>query len=168
MMQAIRTRAGSIIVKILFALLIISFGFWGIYTRSPDFTEKSPGTVIATVGDGSIRAQDLQKSLDAAMQRLRAQTGGSITMEQVKQLGVLDGLLNQLVDRSLLDQETERLRLVVSDDVVRSTIYENPAFRGPDGRFDRMLFQQVLTMNGNPAKAFQWFGLKSSRDHTGD
>lgn len=148
MMQAIRTRAGSIIVKVLFGLLIVSFGFWGIYTRSPSFNEKSPDTVIATVGDASIRAQDLQKSLEAAMQRLRAQTGGSITTEQIKQLGVLDGLLSQLVDRSLLDQETERLRLQISDDVVRATIYENPAFRGPDGRFDRMLFQQVLTMNG--------------------
>jgi peptidyl-prolyl cis-trans isomerase D len=148
MMQAIRTRAGSIIVKVLFGLLIVSFGFWGIYTRSPDFSEKSPDAVIATVGDASIRAQDLQKSLEAAMQRLRAQAGGSISLEQVKQLGVVDGLLNQLVDRSLLDQETERLRLQVSDDVVRSTIYDNPAFRGPDGRFDRMLYQQVLTMNG--------------------
>jgi peptidyl-prolyl cis-trans isomerase D len=148
MMQAIRTRAGSIIVKVLFGLLIVSFGFWGIYTRSPDYSEKSPDTVIATVGDASIRAQDLLKSVEAAMQRLRAQAGGSISLEQIKQLGVIDGLLNQLVDRSLLDQETERLRLQVSDDVVRSTIYENPAFRGPDGRFDRMLYQQVLTMNG--------------------
>src|SRR5205823_9524344 len=34
MMQAIRGRAGSIIVKVLFGLLIISFGFWGVYTRS--------------------------------------------------------------------------------------------------------------------------------------
>lgn len=148
MMQAIRTRAGSIIVKLLFGLLILSFGFWGIYTRSPYFQSGSPDTVIATVGDASIRAEELQKSLEAAMQRLRAQTGGTITMEQVKQLGVLDGLLNQLVDRTLLDQEADRLRLSISDDVVRSTIYENPAFRGPDGRFDRMLFQQVLTMNG--------------------
>ena len=30
MMQAIRGRAGSIIVKILFGLLILSFGLWGI------------------------------------------------------------------------------------------------------------------------------------------
>src|SRR5215469_4896635 len=126
MMQAIRTRAGSIIVKVLFGLLIVSFGFWGIYTRSPFFQEKSPDTVIATVGGASIRAEELQKSLEAAMQRLRAQTGGSITMEQVKQLGVLDGLMSQLVDRNLLDQETERLRLSISDDVVRSTIYDNP------------------------------------------
>ena len=148
MMQAIRGRAGSIIVKVLFGLLIISFGFWGIYTRSPFFQEHSPDTVIATVGDGAVRAEDLQKAVEAAMQRLRAQTGGSISMEQVKQLGVLDGLLAQLVDRSLLDQETQRLQLAVSDDVVRQAIYENPAFRGPDGRFDRSLLQQVLSMNG--------------------
>ena len=31
--------------------------------------------------------------------------------------------------------------------MVRNTIYENPAFRGPDGKFDRRLFAQVLMMN---------------------
>ncbi|MBV8492822.1 MAG: SurA N-terminal domain-containing protein, partial [Alphaproteobacteria bacterium] len=51
MLQAIRTRAGSIIVKVLFGLLIISFGFWGIYTRSDYFQGHSPDTVVATVGD---------------------------------------------------------------------------------------------------------------------
>lgn len=148
MMQAIRGRAGSIIVKVLFGLLIVSFGFWGIYTRSPFYSEHSPDTVIATVGDASIRAEDLQKAMEAAMQRLRAQTGGTITLEQAKQLGVVDGILNQLIDQTLLDQETQRLRLAVSDDVVREAIYGNPAFRGPDGRFDRTLFQQILSMNG--------------------
>ena len=40
MLQAIRTRAGGIVVKVLFGLLILSFGFWGIYTRSPYFQEQ--------------------------------------------------------------------------------------------------------------------------------
>ena len=35
----------------------------------------------------------------------------------------------------------------MSDDVVRSAIFDNPAFEGPDGRFDRSLFNQVLMMN---------------------
>ena len=54
---------------------------------------------------------------------------------------------HQLIDRDLLDQEAARLRLEVSDEVIRSAIYDNPAFRGPDGRFDRGLFNQVLMMN---------------------
>ena len=147
MLQAIRTRAGSIIVKVLFGLLIISFGFWGIYTRSDYFQGHSPDTVIATVGDDSIRAEDLQRVLQPAIERLRTQLGGTLDQQQIKQLGVVDTMLGQLIDRDLLDQEAHRLRLDVSDEVIRSAIYDNPAFKGPDGRFDRNLFNQVLIMN---------------------
>ena len=147
MLQAIRTRAGSIIVKVLFGLLIISFGFWGIYTRSDYFQGHSPDTVIATVGDDSVRAEDLQRVLQPAIERLRAQLGGSLDQQQIKQLGVVDTMLGQLIDRDLLDQEAQRLQLDVSDEVIRSAIYDNPAFKGPDGRFDRNLFNQVLIMN---------------------
>ena len=139
MLQAIRTRAGSIVVKILFGLLIISFGFWGIFTRSDYYQGHSPDTVIATVGDDSIRADDLQRLLQPTLERLRAQLGGAIDQQQIKQLGVVDTLLAQLIDRDLLDQEAARLRLDVSDEVIRSAIYDNPAFRGQDGRFDRAL-----------------------------
>jgi peptidyl-prolyl cis-trans isomerase D len=147
MLQAIRTRAGSIIVKVLFGLLIISFGFWGIYTRSDYYQGHSPDTVIATVGDSSIRADDLQRVLQPTLERLRAQFGGAIDQQQIKQLGVVDTMLGQLIDRELLDQEAGRLRLDASDEVIRSAIYDNPAFKGADGRFDRSLFNQVLIMN---------------------
>ena len=117
MMQWIRGRAGSIIVKILFGLLIISFGFWGIYTRSAPPTAD---TVVATVGGESIRADALQRALPPVLERLRAQYGASIDAQQLKQLGILDRLLDQLIERSLLDQEAQRLGLeVVQVDVVR-------------------------------------------------
>ncbi len=147
MMQAIRTRAGSIIVKVLFGLLILSFGFWGIYTRSPYYQSNSPDTAIATVGAQNIRAEDLQQALQPALERLRAQFGAAIDPRQAKQLGIVDSVLNQLIDRSLIDQETASLGLDISDDEIRDVIYSNPAFRGPDGKFDRQLFTQVLTMN---------------------
>lgn len=147
MLQAIRTRAGGIIVKVLFGLLIISFGFWGIYTRSPFFQDKSPDAVVATVGEHDIRGEEVQSALTPALERLRTQFGGAIDRTQAKQLGVLDAVLEQIVDRSLLDQEVGRLHLDLSDDVVRSAITENPAFRGPDGKFSRDQFTQVLAMN---------------------
>ncbi len=148
MMQAIRGRAGSIIVKVLFVLLIISFGFWGIYTRSDYYQGNSPDTVIATVGDHSIRAESLQQALQPALERLRAQFGGTMDMAQAKQLGILDTLLGQLIDRSLLDQQTARLGLDVSDETIRAAIYDNPAFKGPDGKFDRQRYETLLRANG--------------------
>src|SRR5271163_4046743 len=104
MLQAIRTRAGGIIVKTLFVLLILSFGFWGIYTRSPFFQDKSPDAVVATVGSRDIHADQVQAALQPALERLRAQLGGTLDPAQVKQLGVLDAILGQLVDRELLGQ----------------------------------------------------------------
>lgn len=145
MMQAIRGRAGSIIVKILFGLLIISFGFWGIADYVQD--RPRPDTIVATVGDQSIRADELQRELQPTLERMRAQFGASIDAQQMKQLGLVDTLLGQLIDRLLLNQEVRRLGLEVSDDAIRSAIYDNPAFRGPDGRFDRQLFAQALVMN---------------------
>src|SRR3984957_16561877 len=102
MLQAIRTRAGGIIVKVLFGLLILSFGFWGIYTRSPFFQDKSPDAIVATVGDHDIPAEQVQTALQPALDRLRAQLGGSIDPAQAKQLGIVDAVLGQLVDREVL------------------------------------------------------------------
>jgi len=145
MMQAIRGKAGSIVIKIMFGMLIVSFALWGIYTRTEH--SSSPETVIATVGERSIRMDEVQRELQPIMERLRVQFGGSVDPQQLKHLGVVDSVLNQLIDRALLDQEAKRLGLEVSDDVIRNAIYENPAFRGADGRFDRQLFGQVLMMN---------------------
>jgi peptidyl-prolyl cis-trans isomerase D len=99
MLQAIRTRAGGIIVKVLFGLLILSFGFWGIYTRSPFFQDKSPDAAVATVGSRDIRADTLQAALQPALERLRAQLGSALDPAQIKQLGVVDAVLDQIIDR---------------------------------------------------------------------
>ena len=148
MLQAIRTRAGGIVVKVLFGLLILSFGFWGLYTRSPFFQNgQSPDAVVASVGDREIRADQLQAALRPVVERLRAQFGGALDQAQIKQLGVTDAVLEQLVNQSLLDQEAAHLRLDISDDVIRSAITSNPAFVGPDGRFNPEQFRQILTMN---------------------
>ena len=147
MLQAIRTRAGGIIVKTLFALLILSFGFWGIYTRSPFFQDKSPDAVVASVGSRDIHANEVQAALQPAIERLRAQLGGRLDPAQVKQLGVLDAVVQQIIDRELLDQEIAHLRLDLSDDVIRSAIMANPAFIGPDGKFNRDQFNQLLAAN---------------------
>jgi peptidyl-prolyl cis-trans isomerase D len=103
--------------------------------------------VVATVGDESIRAEDLQSALRPALERLSTRFGSAIDLQQAKKLGVIDEILEELIDRNLLDQEAARLRLVVSDDVIRGAITDNPSFRTPDGKFDRGLFNAVLAQN---------------------
>jgi peptidyl-prolyl cis-trans isomerase D len=144
MLQAIRSKAGSFIVKLLFGLLILTFGIWGI---GDIFRNRGTDTVVATVGDESIRADELQTALRRALDQLRTRFGSSIDLQQAKQFGLVDQTLAQLIDRSLIDQEVARLRLDVSDDVIRNVITGNPSFRGSNGQFDRSLFSAVLAAN---------------------
>jgi peptidyl-prolyl cis-trans isomerase D len=144
MLQAIRSKAGSFVVKLLFGLLILTFGVWGI---GDIFRNRGSDTVVATVGDHSIRADELQTALRRALEQLSARFGSAIDLQQAKQLGLVDQTLGQLIDRSLIDQEVARLKLDVSEDVIRSVITANPSFKGSDGQFDRGLFSAALAAN---------------------
>jgi peptidyl-prolyl cis-trans isomerase D len=144
MLQAIRSRAGSLVVKIFFGLLILTFGVWGI---GDIFRNRPTDTVIATVGDQNIRAEELQAALRPALERLSARFGSAIDLQQAKKLGIVDEVLEELIERNLADQEAARLRLDISDEVIRNAITDNPRFRTPDGRFDRTLFNTVLAQN---------------------
>lgn len=64
MLQAIRSKAGSFVVKGLFGLLILTFGIWEI---GDIFRNRPTDTVVATVGGQSIRAEDLQAALQPAL-----------------------------------------------------------------------------------------------------
>ncbi len=144
MLQAIRSKAGSAFVKGLFVLLILTFGIWGI---GDIFRNRPSDTAVAAVGGQSIDANELQTALQPALERLSTQLGTQVDLRQAKQMGVIDQVLGQLVDYSLLDQEAQRLQLDVSDNVIRDSITLDPMFRGANGTFDREAFNALLAAN---------------------
>ncbi len=144
MLQAIRSKAGSWVVKGLFGLLIVTFGIWGI---GDIFRNRAPDTAVATVGGQSVDASALQSAVQPALERLSTQTGSPVDLRQAKQMGVIDEVLRQLIDQSLVDQEAAHLQLEVSDDVIRNAITQDPMFRGQNGVFDRAAFDALLGAN---------------------
>ena len=62
-------------------------------------------------------------------------------------MGVVDEVLGQLIDQSLVDQEAARLQLDVSDDVIRDRIVADPMFKGSNGAFDHGAFNALLAAN---------------------
>jgi peptidyl-prolyl cis-trans isomerase D len=144
MLQAIRDKAGSFIVKLLFLLLILSFGVWGI---GDIFFQKNTDLTVATVGDRKVQPQEVENAVRQELERFRGLFGSSMDMEQAKALGVVDGVVQQIVGRNLLDLEARRLGLVVSDEAVRDAILNNPAFKNESGAFDRARYNIILANN---------------------
>src|SRR5215831_7354078 len=125
MLQAIRGRAASWIVKVLFVLLILSFTAWGVtdYLRS-----ASRPTIVAEIGPVRIEPAAFSQAVQQEMQRFRQTLGVNFDREQAKQFGIADRVIDQIVEQTLLELEARRLCVTISDDVVREAIRNNPSF----------------------------------------
>ncbi len=150
-LEAFRKHSGSIVVKILFGLLILSFGVWGI----GDFlSPRAQDRIVATVGDGSISAVDLERQAETEIRRMRELLGARFDREQARALGLYNAVLAQLIQESVLDQAALRAGLVVTDAALRAEIEATPTFMGALGTFDRSRFQQFLQAAGFTESAY--------------
>lgn len=144
MLQALRSQASSWIVKILFGFLILSFGLWGI--NDIFMGERDP--TVATVSGTKITYSQLNVGLSQEVAQFQPMFGGTLDREQAKQLGLIDQALDKLVDRAVFANAIDDYGLIVTDDMIRSHIQNETAFRNSLGQFDRYVFQQLLTQNG--------------------
>jgi len=144
LLQAIRGKAATWIVKILFILLIISFGAWGV----TDYIRRSTHPIaVATVGSAEIRPTELNAAVERERERLRAYFG-ALDRDQIRQLGLTDQALEQMITRLLIEQEAGRLGVTVSDAVVRQAIQSSKAFQNELGQFDRNKFAGLISRAG--------------------
>ena len=151
MLEYIRKRSGSILIKILFGLLILSFGAWGI----GDMIRGRVSVVkVATVGGIEITPEQLNQEFQRELDRLRPLFGGRLDREQARAMGLVDGVLKDMIERTLFDLAAKDLGVLIGDDLVSAEITGNPAFRNSFGKFDRFVFDQTLRNSGLGENAF--------------
>jgi peptidyl-prolyl cis-trans isomerase D len=144
MLQAIHSKANSLVVKLLMGLLMATFALWGI---GDIFRNWSADTSVAKVGGKEISADQLSSAMRDQLARLRNILGNDADIDDATKRGVAENALNGLIDSDLVDLEVQRLGLAMGDGAVRQAILDNPAFRDPSGLFDRNRYQQLLALN---------------------
>ncbi len=143
-LAVLRKHSGSFAVKILMGLLILSFAAWGV---GDVISPKSGERIVATVGDISIDAVEVERQAETDLRRMRELLGPRFDREQARAMGLYGAVLERIIREAVLDQSASRLGLLATDAEIRARIEATPAFRGPLGGFDRNRFQQVLQAN---------------------
>jgi peptidyl-prolyl cis-trans isomerase D len=93
----------------------------------------APGDVVATVNGRPITAGVYQRVYDQQITQLRS-SYSQLTDDMIKQLGLGQRLLQQLVNQEAELAEADRLKLTVSDGELRERLLRMPAFQ-QNGQF---------------------------------
>ncbi|MBL6946219.1 MAG: SurA N-terminal domain-containing protein [Rhodospirillales bacterium] len=145
MLEAIRKRSASIAIKILFALLILSFVSWGIGDL---LSGRANVQFVAEVGDVEITPQELSNAYGRDVNQMEALFRTRIDREQARAMGLLQASLSRLVGDTLYDLEANSLGVTASDSAIRTNIRNDNSFMDQSGKFSPMQFEQVLLANG--------------------
>lgn len=149
MLDFFRHRAASWGIKIILGLIIVAFAFWGT-GRIRSGREQ----VVAEVGKEAISLMEFDRAFRRALEGLERMTGRPLEAQQVKELGVAQRVLSNLVNTRLLLREARQWGLRPWPGEVRETILRSPLFER-DGRFDRDLYFAFLRQRGMTPADFE-------------
>jgi len=121
----------------------------------PDFlrgsgTDASSGDTVASVEGHAITSGEFRRIYEAQLQQYRATYGGQMSDQLLKQLGIENQILGQMVDEQASIAEADRLGIQVSDEEVRRAIFSIPAFQENGHFIGDQRYQQLLRAQRPP------------------
>ena len=134
------------------AIVVLTF----VLLYIPDFVQTTPtGTgagareVVAEINGRSVTAGDFQQRYLSQVQAYRQQFGGSMNDQLLRQLGVDQQILSQMIDEQVGLIEAEQNGITVSDDELAQQIFSIPALQ-ENGRFIGEQRYEQLLLSQNP------------------
>ena len=134
------------------ALVVLAF----VLLYIPDFLRGSVGAglndAIATVEGREITVNEFRRAYQRQMQQYRAAYGASMDERLLKQLGIDQRIVQQLIEEEAALAEANRQGITATDEEVRQRILAIPAFQ-ENGQFigyDR--YRQMLQMQDPPIR----------------
>ncbi len=154
MMAVFRRLAKSWVAKILFGVLIIAFGGYGVNSM---LHGKISDDVI-TAGSRSISAADFKSKIDSEKKQYeREQTNGQvIPMEDLVKQGIVGQMAQELATQEAFAAWLEQVGLKPSDKVVADQLRQVQAFFNPvTGAFDKDSYDRALQGAGLTEKSYE-------------
>jgi len=126
------------------------------YLRPTTTVGAAPSETIAEVEGRSLTAGDFQQRYLQQIQQYRNQFGGSINAQLLRQLGVDQQVLTQMIDEQVALIEADRHGIRVSDEELAQQIFAIPAFQ-ENGRFiGEQRYEQLLQSQNPPLTKSQF------------
>jgi len=142
MLDFIRRSASSWFIKVVFGAIVIVFVFWGVGNF-----KSSRREVAATVNGDTVHIEDYKVAYNSIIQRYRQMFQGNIPSEILDKLDIKKQALDNLINLSLIKQETKKMGILVSDKEVQEEIMKVPDFN-LNNNFNKNIYLKMLSNLG--------------------
>ncbi|MCP3953336.1 MAG: hypothetical protein GY697_14125 [Desulfobacterales bacterium] len=149
MLDLMRKKAGTWMIKFILGVIIIVFTFWGVGSWTAQKINR-----VATIDGEPIPVETYRQAYGRLMDQLRRQFGSNLSEDLLKMLNVNQQALDQVIDQKLLRKEAHRLNFDVSKPELVAAIAGYPGFQ-VDGTFNRRRYDALLTNNKMTPEAFE-------------
>ncbi|MCI5097921.1 MAG: SurA N-terminal domain-containing protein [Rhodobacteraceae bacterium] len=129
-------------VWILMGMLIVGLAGFGAVNFSGSVTS------VALVGDEEVDVDAYARELQREQRAYQAQTGQSLPMSQMRELGLDQVVLGRLIALAAIDNEVAQLGVSVGDANVQRELLNIDAFQNIQGQFDRETYRFQLEQAG--------------------
>jgi peptidyl-prolyl cis-trans isomerase D len=144
MLNTLRKHVSGWLAKFLLGILVLSFAVWGVADVFRGYGTRT----LATVGSRTITPEEYSQAYETELYRIQMQFGQRLSREQARAFGLEGQVLSRLVRDAVVDEHARGLGLGLTDRALIEAIQRDPMFKGPDGSFSRLAFEQVLRANG--------------------
>ena len=154
MLDLLRQKKQSIIIKVVFAVIVLSFigTMFLVWGKGGDGGGR-PSDFAAKVNGKKISLGEYQNAYQRIRNIYQQIYGQSIPADMEKVLGLKKVALDNLIDSALVMKAAGGMGIKVSDDDVSNAIAGMSTFQ-KDGAFSFDLYQQLLRSNRITAKDF--------------
>ena len=144
MLETMRRSVSGWTAKILLGLLVLSFAVWGIGSS----VDGGLSRTVISAGDTEVSPSEYAFAYSQAMNRVSRQLGRQLTSQEAATFGIDQGVTSQLIAGAVLDEQSRKLGLGVSDERLAQVIADDPTFRDASGNFSRSNFRSILANAG--------------------
>ncbi|MDM8542281.1 SurA N-terminal domain-containing protein [Desulfococcaceae bacterium HSG9] len=149
MLNLMRKKAGSWLIKLILGAIVVVFVFWGVGSYSEKRRMR-----VAIVNGEAISVMEYNEAYNQIMDRLRQQFGNNLNDDLLKMMNIKQQALNQIIDKRVLFSEADRLNFNVDSRELADIIRNIPAFQD-NGVFNQSLYTRVLTANRLTPESFE-------------
>lgn len=152
MMDSLRTAANSLVLKIIFGIIIVSF----ILTGVSSYLIGGGSNYAAKVNGQEISRGQFENAFAGERNRMQQQMGEQYSVlasNEAWMNQLRHDTLNRLIDEALLDQYAKHLGLGISDEQVKNAIFATPAFQS-NGKFDNTRYNAIINQMGMSADQY--------------